>query len=234
MTAHLAPNQIDTIFRMITDGFTDSQVVRKVNVLAQTSQADDDDTPWPVVNRQQIATLRKRFDSEGHDQSGGELVNGTIITKRDALVRRYANQMGEIEMQMDAMAGEMHELEKAGALMGASLRMTQDERGGVIEGSILSVDGEPVSSQIIVRAKGAAAQKTPIPEVLHPDLDPLFQRYIQLGHLYVKLTQSWQRIVQDLARICGYGFPPNLASPPPIGSVSNNNTRSALQELLNL
>lgn len=226
----LSSAQTEALYRYITDGYTDSQIVRMIEALSRSGERDADDNPWPTVSRQTIAYHRKKFDADGYDDVGGELVKGTIISTRDAILRRYARQMGEIELLMDAIAREMHALEQAGALLGVELHY--DEGQGVIIGSIIAIDGEPVPNQIAVR--DVAATPLSRDDILHPDVDPLFQRYVQLGHLHVKQAQTWQRIVQDTARVAGLGFPPNLANPvnnPAIPSTARASLMKILEDV---
>jgi hypothetical protein len=223
----LSPSQTAILRRLVADGFTDTQIVRQIEGYVRRDERDDDDNLWPLITRQAVAYHRKKFDDEGYDDPGGELLLGTIVGTRDTILRRYAKQMGDIELLINNIADEMRELEALGALIGG--RLAFDEEAGVIEGSVISVDGEPMPQQIVIRSNSARA---PRPEVLHPDLDPLFQRYVQLGHLHVKQVQQWQRIVQDVARVAGLGFPPNLAAPVP--QLGQNSQRASLAKIFGL
>lgn len=224
----LSAAQVDTLYRWFADGYTDTQIQRMIAALAASGERDDDENLWPTIARQTIAYHRKKLDTDGYNQAGGELLKGTIVGTRDAILRRYARQMGEVEMILGAIESEMTALEQAGALIGH--RDDVDEPGTIL-GSVISVDGEPLPGV------SAIVRHTPAPpraksDVLHPDVDPLFQRYVQLGHLHAKELQGWQRIVQDAARVAGLGFPPNAATPPP--GLNQPTARESLLKTLGL
>jgi hypothetical protein len=189
----LSPAQRAQIAAWLDEGFTNPQIIRKVE--AARDRCDEvGDTPWPRVSRGLVDYYRHHRGEAAPDMpSGISVASGTMLGSRTTNLRRVASVAGDLEEIMDLLREQILHEYAAGALLARAPGVALDgTKPGAVIDARYAVDGVAV----IPSGLGDIT----LPEPAEPDTSRA-ERAIAMTLAYARLADTWEKLMRNAQRV---------------------------------